>query len=581
MGEFIGFLRHHCPSMSRRRSDAEIDGLGAASGMPAFAKACISGAAVLCAALFSSAVLAQSAGGTQLIGTYDNGEPFKCSLVGTTCTQLFNVNAPIPICNTTLIYSGTAVYTGLNLAQPGPLAGTDTVDYPEFLPIISADGTTCTGFTFTGLRSQESYPFSGTWNGTTGSFKVALPIVSGTDYSFSVSFKIDNPPPPVFPMVVSGSITSTVANITADIQFRPQDVGTAGSVYVFALAPATLVKNAVVTGKHLGPVTNATAKDAPLPCVLAQLTSSGQLTAASSSSLQTYLTGVLSSQGASIGVLNGVSTALIQGSVFYVGYGPNSTAMINNGINRSAVTVPGPQVCQPQAPQTGWWWNKNEGGRGFSIETQGDHLFMAGYLYDSSGRATWMTSGGLTSLDGSFYNSTLLSYANGQTLAGPYQKPSDPTFPGSITLTFTDARNGTLIWPGGAVPIERFDSQLPPSTSPQPAFAPENGWWWNASENGRGYFLEFRNSFAFIAGYMYDASGNPLWYLSSGTMPVQQTFQGNWSQWANGQTMTGAYKPATQINGNVGALSIQFQDTMNATMTLPDGRRLPITRFKF
>jgi hypothetical protein len=164
---------------------------------------------------------------------------------------------------------------------------------------------------------------------------------------------------------------------------------------------------------------------------------------------------------------------------------------------------------------------------------------------------------------------------------GGVQGAKRTDFAGSVTLAFTDARNGTLIWPGGAMPIERFDSVLPPSTSPPPSFVPENGWWWNAGESGRGYFLEFKNSFAFMAGYMYDASGNPLWYLSSGNMPVQQTFQGSWSQYANGQTMTGAYKPATQMNANAGALSIQFQDAANATMTLPDGRQLPVTRFKF
>jgi len=56
---------------------------------------------------------------------------------------------------------------------------------------------------------------------------------------------------------------------------------------------------------------------------------------------------------------------------------------------------------------------------------------------------------------------------------------------------------------------------------------------------------------------------------------------GSWAQYANGHTMTGAYKPATQINGNVGALAIQFTDTTNATLTLPDNRKIPITRFRF
>ena len=49
---------------------------------------------------------------------------------------------------------------------------------------------------------------------------------------------------PVFPMVVTGSITPTVANIQASIQYRPQDVGTTGSVYVFAVAPSDIVRPA-------------------------------------------------------------------------------------------------------------------------------------------------------------------------------------------------------------------------------------------------------------------------------------------------------------------------------------------------
>lgn len=389
---------------------------------------------------------------------------------------------------------------------------------------------------------------------------------------------------PLFKVVASGSTQSSSANVAANIQYRPQDVGSTSSVFVFALAPANLVKNAVVPPleKHLGPVARGkSAKDAPLPCVLAQLTSSGQLTAVSSSSLQAYLTGVLSSQGASVNVLNGVSTALLQGSVFYVGYGSNSSSMINNGTNRSVATIPGKQTCQPQVPQTGWWWNPAEGGRGYSIETKGDHLFMAAYLYDATGRATWMTAGGVTYADGALFSGTLQSYANGQTLTGPYQQPTGPVSSGAITLAFTDARHGTLIWPGGSIPIERFDSVLGTSTSPQPSFVPENGWWWNASESGRGYFMEFKNNLAFLAGYLYDANGNPLWYLASNNMTTPQMLQSNWVQYANGQTLTGAYKPATQINGNVGPLTIQFQDPANATMTLPDGRQLPITRFRF
>ncbi len=80
---------------------------------------------------------------------------------------------------------------------------------------------------------------------------------------------------------------------------------------------------------------------------------------------------------------------------------------------------------------------------------------------------------------------------------------------------------------------------------------------------------------------MYDASGNPIWYLATGAMSAPMTFTGHWTEAGGGQTLTGAYKAASTVNANVGSLTIQFTDTKNGTMTLPDGRVIPITRFGF
>jgi hypothetical protein len=110
---------------------------------------------------------------------------------------------------------------------------------------------------------------------------------------------------------------------------------------------------------------------------------------------------------------------------------------------------------------------------------------------------------------------------------------------------------------------------------------PETGWWWNASENGRGFFIEWQNGSADLAAYMYDDSGNPVWYLSLYTTPNPRLFSGNWWSYGNGQTLLGAYKPATQTSNNVAPVTVQFDSTTTATMTLPNGRQLPLTRFRF
>jgi len=86
-----------------------------------------------------------------------------------------------------------------------------------------------------------------------------------------------------------------------------------------------------------------------------------------------------------------------------------------------------------------------------------------------------------------------------------------------------------------------------------------------------------------MAGYMYDGSGDPLWYLSTNTTPSSNllSYSGTWWRYANGQTLTGAYKPAQRVDDNAGPVTIQFSGAANAIMTLPGGRTTAIRRFRF
>ncbi len=414
-------------------------------------------------------------------------------------------------------------------------------------------------------------------NAALGSYNAAI-------YRSETAIRVKAERPQPFPMTVTSSIGPTVASASAVIQYRPQDVGSTGSVYVFALAPADLAKAApagdppLVVGKTIS--ANGR-KDTAVSCVLAQLNASGQLQAVSVSSLQAYITGVLSSQGQAVTLLNGVPTVNIAGAVFFVGYGSSASSMINGGINRSAVAIPGTRECRPQPPQTGWWWNPAEPGRGYSIEVQGGNLFVASYLYDVSGRATWHVAMGPVSLDGSLFTNQLLTFGNGVTLGGPYKPNTRLPDAGPVTLTFDDATHGTLVWPGGTVRIERYGFGTNGITTDPLTGQPESGWWWGGSgDSGRGFFVEWQGNRAFVAGYMYDEQGNATWHVADSPVASAQTFAGSWMQFANGQTLTGAYRTPTQVNGNVAPVTIQFQGTDTAVLTLPSGP-LPIARFRF
>ncbi len=387
---------------------------------------------------------------------------------------------------------------------------------------------------------------------------------------------------PVFPVTTTVTQTPTTYSASSTVSFRPQDVGTQGSLYAFAMAPETLVLPAVASTEPLrvGKAVGAGGKATGVACIIAQLNANGQLQAANLASLTAAVTGLLSSAGSTVAVIPpGSTTVNIAGATFYLGYGPSSTAMISTGLTRSVTSVPGALKCEPGAPQTGWWWNPAESGRGYGIEVQGRNLFYAAFLYEADGRATWNIAAGPTSVDGSVFAGDLLRFTGGQSLTGAYRAPNPAQSVGTILLSFNTDATGNMVWPGGAVPIRRFDfNNVAAPTQPG---VPESGWWWNPAESGRGFFIEWQNGIADMAGFMYDDAGNPLWYLMVTPTPAASTLSGAWTRYANGQTLTGAYKAPTVVNGNVGTGTIQFTSSTTGTMTLPGGRTIPLVRQRY
>jgi hypothetical protein len=186
-------------------------------------------------------------------------------------------------------------------------------------------------------------------------------------------------------------------------------------------------------------------------------------------------------------------------------------------------------------------------------------------------------------MDGAYYNGPLYAARGGQTLGGAY--PGRPTLTdvGPITLLFNNGSQGAMAWPGGVVPLQRFDIVAGGSVEPCGYDHPQNGWWWNPDESGRGFFMEWQCATLDMAGYMYDDQGNSVWYLAWGeaTSPGAYSFVGKWWRYANGQTLTGAWKPNQRIDDNVAPVTVQFDSSTTATMTLPNGRTTRLVRHQF
>ena len=241
-------------------------------------------------------------------------------------------------------------------------------------------------------------------------------------------------------------------------------------------------------------------------------------------------------------------------------------------------------LCQnvlAEDPETGWWWNADETGRGYAIERQGDTIFFSAFLYDNTSSPTWYTA--ILNRDTSQgFSGTLQQFQDGQTLFGSYQAPTTlDDNAGPIQLSFSNTNQGSLTWPGGEVALIRFKFAPNDSSSDDSNdHNPDIGWWWNTNESGRGFVIERQGDTIFFAAFLYDNSGLPTWYTAILNSDTQQGFSGVLQQFQGGQTLLGVYQPPTTLNDNAGPIMLSFSNDHHGTLTWPGGT-VAISRFQF
>ena len=364
---------------------------------------------------------------------------------------------------------------------------------------------------------------------------------------------------PSFLLLASGDPSSAVAYL----KFRARDVGTNGSVYVFARTPATT--------KDL--------KDAA-PCQLAQLDPSGQLVAVTTSTLQPAVTGVLEAAGQSVSILNTVSTNQYAGTTFFVGYGSTSSAMFDTGTDRRAVSVGDDSACSGTTstataaanagPLSGLWWNAGESGWGVDFTHRRNVIFAAWYTYDAGGNPKWyvasnctMPASGTTSgtCNGALYE------VNGPTFFGGAFNPTavNVVTAGSLSVNFASASNASLTYTVG--------SQTRTVNVTRQIFATGTTFgvdytdlWWNPSESGWGIAITQQANLMFLAWYVYDSSGKPVWYVASNC-----AVSGSGCTGTLYRTIGPAFGPSfdsTKIQVfPVGTATLSFTDANNGTLS--------------
>lgn len=519
---------------------------------------------------------------TRVTGTISGNDPdgdvlrisFSCT--GTpTCNGTYTLNYKDPGCSNTLSYIDTIVLTGMDLSKPGNLNGTLT-GQTDFDYNYNSNGT-CT---FVTVISPFTVPFTGTWNGTSGTLLIGG-FIPG---NFTAS--VPSSAPPVFPMTVTGSVTPTTSNISAQFTPRAQDVGTTASVFIFAHVPASLLRKDLA--KLVPP-------GMPIPyepqdddyCVLAQINAGGQLSGVTASNMQALTTGVLTAQGQAVTVLNNVPTPSISGATFYVGYGSTASAMLANGIYQNAVSVPGAgsqctaslsssPTAAPTGPLTGLWYNASESGWGVHFTQRRNVVFGAWYTYDANGAPKWYVASscnlptGVTGSTGTCSGS--LYEVSGPTFFGATFNPAlvNVKTAGTLTVNFANANSASMNYTAnGQTRTVNIARQVFASGTSSPAID-YTDLWYNASESGWGMAISHQFGVMFLAWYVYDGTGKPVWYVASNCAVGGSGCSGTLYR-TTGPPLGPTFNSSQVQVFTAGTVSLTFTDANNGLLTYTVG----------
>jgi hypothetical protein len=445
-----------------------------------------------------------------------------------TCIGTHSGTELLPECSNETPIGGAIAFTGVDLSKVGGFQGKVTLNGVDADVTVNAGGS-CTP---SGPGGDQTLDYQGAWDGTQGGM-----LFSGVDdqarpFQIGATFTATDVPatttrPPPFDMTTHVTATPTTTSATAQITYPATDIGKTESVFVFALAPRSVVKRL-----RAAPLDDSAAGG----CVLAQLDPAGQLVQTAAGQLQPYVTGVLSAQGQAVTVLNNATNAQVPGASFFVGYGPDGATMVSQGVNRDVTTIPGATQCPAVVPAnagplSGLWYNATESGWGIDFTQRRNVIFAAWYTYDASGNSKWYVASDCE---------MPVAMASSGRCTGKLYEVQGPAFPGvtfdasrvqaseagTLQVDFADASHATVTYTvNGASRTVAIVRQVfaAGGTPPSVDFT---DLWWNPSESGWGMAISHQFNVMFLAWFVYDAAGKPVWYVASNCAVTGNTCTG-------------------------------------------------------
>jgi len=266
---------------------------------------------------------------------------------------------------------------------------------------------------------------------------------------------------------------------------------------------------------------------------------------------------------------------------FYVGYGANAGAMLDGGIFRNAVLIPGNETCPPLPYMTSLWWNPNESGWGLNLNQQGGLMFGTLFTYDASRAPLWLVMpAGTLQADGVTFTGDLYRTTGPAFNANPFTPigPANITRVGSMTVSFSQANAGALTYTVNGIEVKKSiqrqvygarSANCLPGTGSRTASTHYQDLWWNAAESGWGINLTHQDNTLFATLFTYDAAGRDLWLvMSGGARQTDGSYLGDLFRTAGSAFNAVPFVPLSAADvTQVGTMRLRFTNGNAGTLT--------------
>ena len=228
-------------------------------------------------------------------------------------------------------------------------------------------------------------------------------------------------------------------------------------------------------------------------------------------------------------------------------------------------------VSVPNLPGSlsGLWWDSQENGWGVAFTQRRNIIFVAWYTYDANGNPKWYVASNCTMPSASTTGTCTgtLYEVNGPTFFGAAFNPGavNVVTAGSISIAFASANSATLTYTVGsqtrtvAITRQSISSGAIPGVD-------YTDLWYNPSESGWGMAITQQGSVMFLAWYVYDNAGKPMWYVASNCAVSGNGCSGTLYR-TTGPAFGPAFDPTKIQVFTAGTVTLNFTDPNNGILT--------------